>query len=147
MSKAIKYESDKVASQTLSVTRARIKSATPVRFTGETRRSWIVERRAMASYRTFSKANATWFLEHGTQDHGPTEKRRLFIPLNKRAFYVYRANTFPPLTPSMPKLGIRGDYILVPHVRGIKPHKMAGKNVQFAASLGLSSLTKMLQSI
>jgi hypothetical protein len=147
MSKGLKFECDKVASKTLSAARAEIKRATPVRFTGETRRAWVVERRAMSSYRTYNKTNAAWFLEHGTEDHGPTEKKKLFIPLNKRAFFVYRANTFPPLTPSVPKLGIRGDYILVPHVKGIKPHKMAGRNVRFAVSLGVSSLTKMIQSL
>ena len=145
MSKAVKYESDKVASKTLSETRRNIKAATPVGFTGETRRAWVVQRREMGSYRTFNKQNAAWFLEHGTNAHGPVNKPRLFIPLNKRAFYVYRANTFPPLaraTQNRP-----GDYILVPYVRGIQPHKMAGSNVAFATYYGVNQLSRMLRSI
>lgn len=145
MSKALSYESDKVASKTLSETRRNIKSATPVGFTGETRRAWGVQRRGMASYRTFNKQNAAWFLEHGTNAHGPVNKPRLFIPLNKRAFYVYRANTFPPLAKS--SRGAGGDYVLVPYVKGIVPHKMAGSNVAFATYYGTSQLAKMLNSI
>jgi hypothetical protein len=145
MSKAVKYESDKVASKTLSATRSRIKAATPVGFTGETRRAWVVQRRTMGSYRTFNKQNAAWFLEHGTNDHGPVRKPMLFIPLNKRGFYVYRANVFPPLIRA--RSGRPGDYILVPYVKGIKPRRMVARNVNFAAGYGVSELAKMLNSI
>lgn len=145
MAKGLRYECDKVASKTLSATRREIKAATPVGFTGETRRAWVTRRRDMASYHTFNKTNAAWFLEHGTRDHGPVSKRALFIPLNKRAFYVYRANTFPPLRRT--RNGVVGDYVLVPFVKGIKPRRMVKKNVRFAVDYGKNELIKALSSL
>lgn len=145
MAKSLKYECDKVASKTLSATRRQIKSATPVGFTGETRRAWVVRRRAMGSYQTLNKTNAAWFLEHGTKSHGPTQKRMLFIPLNKRAFYVYRANSFPPLRRT--RNGVAGDYILVPRVKGIRARGMVRKNVRFALDYGRNELIKTLSTL
>lgn len=140
ISKTLKYEGDKVASKTLSETRKEIRAATPVRYTGETRRAWVTERRGLGNYRTFNTTNSAWFLEHGTQAHGPRTKRALFIPINKRAFFVYRANTFPPLAKNE-------DYILRAWVRGISARETAGRRVAFAATLGQANLAKMLQRL
>lgn len=140
ISKALRFEGDKVASKTLSETRREIKAATPVGYTGETRRAWVTERRRLGSYRTFNTTNPAWFLEHGTQAHGPSTKPALFIPLNKRAFFVYRANMFPPLVR-------HEDYILRSWVKGIRPREIAAKRVQFASALGQASLVKMFQRL
>lgn len=140
ISKSIRFEGDKVASKTLSEARKLIKAATPVGYTGETRRAWVVERRGMGSYRTFNQTNAAWFLEHGTKAHGPVRTRALFIPLNKRGFFVYRAGTYPPL--------MRGvDFITRGRVNGIQAREMAGKQVGFTAALGEANLAKMLQKL
>jgi hypothetical protein len=145
MAKSLKFECDKVASKTISATRQQVRASTPVGYTGETRRAWAIERRNLGSYRTFNKTNAAWFLEGGTRAHGPVVKRALFIPLNKRAFFVYRANTFPPLKKA--KRGQVGDYILVKSVKGISPRRMAGDRVGFAALYGKGELIKMLSSL
>ena len=140
ISKALRFEGDKVASKTLSETRKEIKANTPVRYTGETRRAWVTERRGMGSYRTFNTTNTAWFLEHGTQAHGPRTKKALFIPINKHAFFVYRANTFPPLAKDE-------DYILRAWVKGIDARKIATRRIVFAATLGRANLAKMLQKL
>lgn len=145
VSKMLKYEGDKVASQTLSATRKEIKAATPVKYTGETRRAWVTERRALGSYRTVNRTNTAWFLERGTKAHGPVTARALFIPLNKRAFFVYRANVFPPLKKA--RNGQPGDYILVGAVKGISARRMAQGRIGFAKLYGTNALVKMLKSL
>ena len=127
-------------SQTLSETRKRIKAATPVGYTGETRRAWVTKRRAMGSYRTVNKTHPAMFLEEGTQAHGPVSKKRLFIPLTRRAFYVYRAQVFPPLQRNV-------EYLLVPFVKGIKARKMAAKRVPFAVNKGTENLRKIFKKL
>ena len=91
-------------------THGRLMRATPVGFTGTTRRSWSVSRKQGGSYEVTNPKKAMLFLEVGTKAHGPVRAKFLFIPLTRRAA----------LLGWRPSLVIGRDYVLAKRVRGIK---------------------------
>ena len=89
-----------------------LKVLTPIKWTGNTRKSWIVRRNMGASYTVTNTSKIMLFLEVGTRAHGPVRARFLYIPLKPGAA---RWNS------SL----IRGvDYILTKRVRGIRARKI-----------------------
>lgn len=97
----------------------RLKAATPVRWTGKTRKAWKIENATRArgyGYRLVNLTKEMAWLEKGTQAHGPKNKTFLYIPLTKAASKGWR----PGLKPGK-------DYILRKWVRGIKAMKIVSK--------------------
>jgi hypothetical protein len=83
---------------------------TPKQWTGQTRKSWQVQKPAQGVRIVENDSKVMLFLEKGTKDHGPVNKKFLFIPLTRRA----AAGWFKGL-----RYGV--DYILKKWVKGIKP--------------------------
>lgn len=91
-------------------THGRLRRATPVGFTGATRKSWSVSRKQGGGYEITNPRKAMLFLEVGTKAHGPVRAKFLFIPLTRRAA----------LFGWSPALVIGRDYVLAKRVKGIK---------------------------
>lgn len=90
----------------------RLKYATPVRWTGKTRKAWRIEHASRArsyGFRIINDTKEMLFLEKGTKAHGPKRAKFLYIPLNRRAARGWS-----------PSLKIGRDYILKKWVRGIR---------------------------
>lgn len=58
---------------------------TPKRWTGQTRRSWRVQKTAAHTFDLTNVSKSMLYLERGTKAHGPKSAKRLFIPLTRRA--------------------------------------------------------------
>jgi len=71
-----------------------LKRATPKKWTGDTRNQWQLQRNGPADYSITSDSRVMKYLEFGTQDHGPTHAKALFIPLTKKAWLAYTSNLF-----------------------------------------------------
>lgn len=99
---------DRVIEGVAQKTHAALVQATPKKWTGQTRRSWRVIKQP-GGYRVTNLSKVMLFLEEGTKDHGPVEKKFLFIPLNRKAA----------IGGWNPGLVIGVDYILRKRVRGI----------------------------
>jgi hypothetical protein len=76
----------KVHRKAAEVMRGRLIRQTPKRWTGQTRRSWVVNSIDDAGYEVTNTSKVMRFLENGTRAHGPKTAKRLFVPLTKRAF-------------------------------------------------------------
>jgi hypothetical protein len=68
------------------VVRGRMIRQTPKRWTGQTRRSWVIQRTGGDGVVLTNTSKVMKFLEDGTRAHGPKRAKRLFVPLTKRAF-------------------------------------------------------------
>jgi hypothetical protein len=68
------------------ICRGRLIRQTPKRWTGQTRRSWIINKIGDTGYELTNTSKVMRFLENGTRAHGPKTAKRLFVPLTKRAF-------------------------------------------------------------
>lgn len=113
-----------VANETLQ----HIRDATPKGFTGETRRKWLKKDVAEGVIEVANRPEANeppvmFFLEEGTQAHGPVRAKRLFIPLTKKAFNAYRFRAARAGAWKGLKWGV--DFVLAKWVRGIRPMKIA----------------------
>jgi len=101
----------------------RLISETPKGYTGQTRKSWKIERHGSEKSFGFSINNESRimkFLEFGTKDHGPKTARFLFIPLNRKtALGGLRKNS---------KFG--KDYVLTKRVKGIKALNITSKRAR-----------------
>lgn len=140
---------DEVALRTL----AEVIKATPKRWFGQVRRSWQIQTPMPGTRIIVNESKIMAFLEHGTANEGtgfirPKRKKALYVPLNRRAAAGWNQSlvqqqivrkTQRYLTPeersrvigtALPdKNGrtgflLRGDYLLLKKVRGIKPRRI-----------------------
>jgi hypothetical protein len=61
-------------------------TATPVRYTGDTRKQWVRRTLGVMMQVLANPSKVMFFLERGTKAHGPKTAKALFIPLNRRAW-------------------------------------------------------------
>jgi hypothetical protein len=80
-----KAETARIAKQAADTWRTRMIYRTPKKWTGQTRRSWVVNRRGGSTYELTNAAKTMLYLELGTKAHGPRQATMLFIPLTRRA--------------------------------------------------------------
>jgi hypothetical protein len=112
---------------------------TPKGFTGQTRRDWNVFRRAGAGggYMVTNQSKVMFFLEKGTADHGPKEKKLLYIPLNRKAAVGgWNAQL---------KVGV--DYILTKRVKGIKKMLIVAKQRPITAQWNYAIMRKHIKQL
>lgn len=108
---------------------ARLVLRTPKRWTGATRRAWIVQPTAIGSsfgYRVANTSKVMVYLERGTRPHGPRRAKRLFIPLTRRAAEAGARVVMADVISARrdrrrPKFRIGRDFVLARRVRGIRP--------------------------
>lgn len=128
---------DPVVQMVVEETKRRLVRRTPMKWTGGTRRRWIVEKKRTAFWSVTNTSDVMRFLEEGTKAHGPVTAKRLFIPLTKRAFVagpqgVMRANMN--AAPGAKKPYVYGvDYVLAKRVKGIKAMRIVAQHRPFAA--------------
>ncbi len=79
---------DMILKRVAWVWHGRMVQRTPKRWTGATRRGWIVlpiSRGTARGYRVSNGVKTMIYLEKGTRPHGPKKAKRLFIPLTRKA--------------------------------------------------------------
>ena len=69
-----------------------LRLATPKKWTEDTRNQWQLQRNGPADFSITSDSKVMKYLEFGTQDHGPTHAKALFIPITKKAWLAYTTN-------------------------------------------------------
>lgn len=94
-------------------THAALVEATPTKYTGQTRASWLVKQNGRG-FQVTNPSKIMLFLEEGTKAHGPVKARALYIPLNRTAA----------LNGWNPGLVFGQDYVLAKRVAGIKARKI-----------------------
>ena len=113
-------EANRVIERVAWQVHAKLVNRTPKGYTGNTRKSWKVEKQLGLGYAVSNTSKVMAWLEEGTRPHGPVEAGALFIPLNKKA--AHRG----PISPAQREAGetnglIRGqDFILARRVDGIR---------------------------
>jgi hypothetical protein len=138
------------------ICRGRLIRQTPKRWTGQTRRSWIVNKIGDTSYELTNTSKVMRFLENGTRAHGPKTAKRLFVPLTKRAFLagprgVIAANK----SASAATAGKKGrkkklpfvvgkDFVFAKRVRGIRAINIVKNTRPFAQATLRLLMTKHL---
>lgn len=108
---------------------SRLVLRTPKRWTGATRRAWVVQPTGTGNsfgYKVANTSKVMVYLERGTRPHGPRRAKRLFIPLTRRAAEagprVVMADVISARRDRRkPKFRIGRDFVLAKRVRGIKP--------------------------
>ena len=73
---------DRVAEESL----ARVVTATPSRYTGDTKKQWVHRILGSMVHLVTNPSKVMHWLDKGTKAHGPKTAKALFIPLNKRAW-------------------------------------------------------------
>lgn len=134
---AINHVVEGVAFRTL----AHVVEKTPKKWFGHLRQAWQVKKVRDAVYSIRNGSVVMTFLELGTANQGtgyiyPTQKRVLYIPLNRNAAMGWK--------PSL-KRGV--DYILRVRVKGIRPRYIvrdarakAGEDLKASASAHVNSI-------
>lgn len=79
-------KADKVVDQVSSESLGRLVAATPVRYTGDTRKQWVKRVLGPMMQVLANPSKIMFWLERGTKAHGPVTAKALFIPLNRRAW-------------------------------------------------------------
>lgn len=113
----------------------RCRRNTPRRFTGETKRAWVMRRNSTANYSVVNTRRVMRFLEKGTRAHGPKKAPRMFVPLNQKAFWAYKLG-------SKKKLVLGKDFVLRKRVKGIRPHKIIETNTKIAQKEVAAAMVK-----
>lgn len=137
---------DSATEKLAMVSLGRLVNATPIRYTGNTRKGWVHRQTGSMSHILANPNKVMRFLEHGTKAHGPKNAKALFIPLNVRAFHagpkgVMQANAQARASGQWLNYGarVRGDrmrrvrmpyqqgldYLFVKRVKGIRAHHIA----------------------
>jgi len=92
-------------------------SATPVRWSGNTRRGWKVKKLMRANWEVRNSTKVMQYLEFGTKAHGAKGGRRLYLPLKASPWRTgYKRGM---------KWGTH--FVMVNRVRGIKAMNIVGK--------------------
>lgn len=131
--------------QAAEICRRRIIRQTPKRWTGQTRRSWVINKDGDTGHELTNTSKVMRFLENGTRAHGPKTAKRLFVPLTKRAFLagprgVIAANKAASATASSGKKGrkkklpfvVGKDFVFAKRVRGIRALNIVKNTRPFA---------------
>ena len=79
-------EQSRVVHKAAEIWKGRLIRRTPKRWTGQTRRSWVVNKLGDTTWEVTNTSKTMSYLESGTKAHGPKTAKALFIPLTKRAF-------------------------------------------------------------
>jgi len=109
----------------------RLSLLTPKKWTGNTRKSWTVTRRASGHYAVWNKSIIMRYLELGTKPHGPVRAKMLFIPKTRRA-----AMAGARVVLARPGAYTYGrDFILKKRVRGIKARRIATRFAPMARKI------------
>lgn len=66
-------------------THAALIEATPVKYTGQTRKSWQVNSTGPMDWEVTNPSKIMLYLEEGTKDHGPVTAKFLYVPLTRDA--------------------------------------------------------------
>jgi hypothetical protein len=91
--------------------------ATPVGYTGKTRRGWKVKRFESGNWIIRNDTKVIQYLEHGTKAHGAKTQKRLYLPLKAGPWRTgYRRGM---------KWGTH--FVMAKRVRGIKALNLIGK--------------------
>jgi hypothetical protein len=101
-------------------TRARLVSATPKKWTGQTRREWRTAK-ISGGYTITNDSRVMRWLEKGTKAHGPKRAKMLYIPKVPSAMYGYKKGFV---------FGVH--YILTKRVAGIRAINIVSKEKPLA---------------
>ncbi len=113
---------------------ARLVRNTPIKWTGNLRRSWTVVE-TPTGFVVTNPNRVMLFLEKGTRAHGPRFKKFLYIPLVPSAMVWH------------PGL-IRGqDYVLTKRVRGIRARNIVRDERPTARAEMLAALTRYVDNV
>jgi hypothetical protein len=129
---------DRLVGKLASESRRNVVRATPKKWTGQTRRGWVMYKLGQSHYVVKNDNPVMRFLEYGTKAHGPVTANRLFIPLRRVAFNAY-------LTGNFSKIKYGRDYVLAKRVRGIRAKHIARDEQREANKLLVSRIDRMVQ--
>lgn len=121
---------ERVAFETLGV----LVEATPKKWTGLTRRGWVVEK-IPKGYQVINRYKVMQYLEFGTRDHGPKNKKFLYIPLRSGAMIWRRGLVY------------GKDYVLARRVKGIKARNIVYKERPKARKRTLDAMVAYLRQL
>lgn len=112
--------------------------ATPSGWTNRTRRSWKVYKGSRGGWLVVNAYEVMRFLETGTNAHGPTHSRFLFIPLSSRAAHARGWR---------PGFVFGADYVLARRVRGIRAMRIVEREKELIALDLQQSLVRLIRSM
>lgn len=151
---------DKIVAAEAAETLSELIEATPKKWFGQVRGAWHIQKPAAGMRVVRNDNRVMFFLEHGTNDHGPKTAKALFIPLTRRAAVANKqgrasGGSFGGGHISLTRETVRKgekkhrssvleygvDYVLAKRVRGIKPRHIAKKQ-RLRTGMRLSFRTK-----
>lgn len=143
---------DMVVDRAAWISFRRVVLATPKKWFGNLRRSWIMRKPAPALRSIENPSKIMTFIEHGTANKGtgriypgPT-KRALYIPLTRAAAMGWHSGL---VMQKVDKTGmfIKGDYMLRSSVRGITPRLIVAKEAAKAKLTMLAEMKRHVRSV
>jgi len=149
----------KVHYQAAQIWKGRIVRRTPKRWTGQTRRSWVVRNTSGTEVELANTSKVMRYLEYGTRAHGPKRAKMLFVPLTRKAFLagprgVIAANKAASAAAASsggkkgrkrkPPFVVGKDFVFTKRVRGIRAMNIVRDAIPFARATLKALMTRHL---
>jgi hypothetical protein len=145
------HEQDLVMRRVAWIWHSRMVLRTPKRWTGSTRQAWKVQpltQGAQRGYRIVNASKVMRYLEQGTRAHGPTNAKRLFIPLTRRAAEAGPRGVLAAVSGGGRRRFVYGrDYVFAKRVRGITAMWIVRDALPFMRATARQAMVQFIQAV